>query len=226
MNLKKQLKQKIEDITGIWAFHLPMFYFAAPLSILSSVLQDFDSEVPITFFPWLVASFIGFLSMILIARFAIRFRKTETGLIPLPIYFLLSFLIGGSKGLITGFIGGQLTEISKFDNALAPRTITSGFIAVLIIPAGSLYLAGLARFTSTRESLIQEAVRIESRLLISDNSISTMQSAAQLNPNSELADKIKELLKDISKLSVIPSSAQWEIISNKSQADCLKKLRQ
>jgi signal transduction histidine kinase len=225
LNLKKQLKQKIEDITGLWAFHLPMFYFAAPLSILSSVLQDFDSEVPITFFPWLVASFIGFLSMILIARFAIRFRKTETGLIPLPIYFLFSFLIGGSKGLITGFIGGQLTEISKFDNALAPRAITSGFIAVLLIPAGSLYLAGLARFTSTRDSLVHEAIRIESKLLVSDNSISTLQSAAQLSPNSELAEKIKELLKDISKLSVIPSPAQWEIISNELKRIVAEDLR-
>lgn len=216
LTLIEKLRQILADSTGKWAFYLPMFYFAGPLSILASVLQDFDPSQPRTFWLWLSASFIGYVAMLLVAILGKNslFKSRNSGAIPIPIYLMFSFLIGATKGGITGFIGGLLIGDTSFDNALIPRTVTSGLIAVLVIPAGSAFLASRERFTNMRDQLIREAVQIES--LTRQNSFlsSDLPTIAEINSDSELGNQIKNLLHEIAQLKKVPAESQWELISN------------
>ena len=215
MILNDKLRQIFVDATGKWAFHLPMFYFAAPLSILASVLQDFDPHEPRTFWLWLSASLIGFIAMLLVALMAKSrlFQSQQSKRIPVPFYVLLTFLIGGTKGGATGFVGGLLVDTTSFDNALAPRIVTSGLIAVFVIPAGSVFLASRERFALARDALISEAVQIESLTRQNTFLVSDLPSIAQLNSDSELGSQIKNLLQEIAQLKTVPAESQWELIS-------------
>lgn len=211
----KRLNQVFADATGEWAFYLPMFYFAAPLSILSSALQDFDPNKPFTFLLWLLASVVGFLAM-LVAAYVARsiFRKLSTqNLQKLFVYFSFAFFTGAAKGLVTGFIGGQLVSTTQFDNALIPRSVTSGLIGALIIPAGSLFLANRNRISIKRDELVRELIRLEMEAEQKIESIDGLNNLAYQDASSRISLEIKRLLSDVSKLEKIPATTQWELIS-------------
>lgn len=210
-----RIAQIASDATGKWAFYLPMFYFAAPLSILSSVLQDFDPKSPSTFWLWLIASSIGYLAMLTVAMASdiskLKFWNQKR--IPIMLYLFLSFAIGATKGATTGFIGGLLVQTTVFDNALIPRTFTSGLIALFVIPAGSAFLASRDRFASARDELIREAVQIESLTRQNASFVTDLHTIAAANPDSKLEKQIEELLRELTRLKKIPIESQWELIS-------------
>lgn len=215
MTWNNRLKQTIADVTGEWAFYLPMFYFAAPLSILSSALQDFDPNKPFTFLLWLFASVIGFLAMLLVAYISKNiFRNSKNqNWKTLLAYFFFAFVTGGTKGLITGIVGGQLVAVTQFDNALIPRTVTSGLIGALIIPAGSLFLANRKRLSEKRDGLVRELVQIEMQTEQNIESLEGLDHLAFKDTRSNISLQIERLLSDISKLDEIPATSQWELIS-------------
>lgn len=215
LTLIDRITRLFADATGKWAFYLPMFYFAGPLSILASVLQDFDPKVPHTFWLWFIASTIGYLAMLTFAL-ACNYSKLRFGnqkRIPVLLYLLLCFMIGAIKGATTGFIGGMLVPTTLFDNALLPRTLTSGLIALFVIPAGSAFLASREHFAFTREELIREAVQIESLTRQNNNFTSDLSLISETDPDSNLGKQIKDLLQGLAQLKKIPIESQWELIS-------------
>lgn len=204
-----------------------MFLFAAPLSILASVLQDADPNNLVTFLQWTFASVIGYLAMLAVATFSrwIVNRPFDQDRLLAVTYLFFCFLTGATKGFITGYIGGELVNTSAFNNALIPRSITSGLIAVFIIPAGSLFLAGRERFNATRESLIKESIRIESQTQANTITTAQMQAGASVDPNSELGKEINDLLQDIAKLQKLPVESQWNLIAAELKRIVNEKIR-
>ena len=192
-----------------------MFYFAAPLAILSSVLQDFDPGIPVTFAYWLIASSIGFYMMILVATGSREILKLKYLTLPVKsiLFMLLAFITGASKGLFTGLVGGVLADTSGFNNALLPRTMTSGLIALFLIPTGSILLSIRERFNTERQYLIRELIRIEIKTNANHDTISNLNNLADLNSENGIARNVKELLQEVSNLKDMPAESQWEYIS-------------
>jgi signal transduction histidine kinase len=143
---------------------------ATPLLLATSVLSALSQRARLGYpsgaeaevlFKLVAANLVAFLACWLLV---VLFNSTllaskETKGTALPLVLLLSFVIGVTKGYVTGFVALGSEVYNTFDEAIGLKWLQTGILGTFLLPALALLGHGLERVRLKSELLLAERVQ-------------------------------------------------------------------